>query len=175
LFTLLSKYRALISVILPDHWRHEYTEPTEYYQEFQWDLETISRALEHLYTQDQIRVCLFIDGLDEYEHGHRGSHETIVKLFQHIAKSPNIKICLSSRPWLVFKDAFQMYPGLRLQDLNSTDISRYVEDKLNDHTKMKELRRTDPLNAEALMQNIVMYAAPPYLLMHMLTLECLNN
>ena len=40
------------------------------------------------------RFCLFIDGLDEYE----GEHSELVELLSSFAASPNIKLCLSSRP-----------------------------------------------------------------------------
>lgn len=40
------------------------------------------------------RVCIFVDGLDEYA----GEHAEIVSILSSLAISEAIKICLSSRP-----------------------------------------------------------------------------
>jgi hypothetical protein len=56
---------------------------------------------------------MLVDGLDEYE----GDHGEMAELIRMLAKSSNVKICVSSRPYLVFDDALQDCPGLRLQDL----------------------------------------------------------
>jgi hypothetical protein len=72
-----------------------------------------------------------------------------------MAASPSIKVCLSSRPWLLFEDSFGSGPGLRLQDLTSQDIAKYTQDTLNDHVRMAQLRIQDPENAEALVENVV--------------------
>jgi hypothetical protein len=42
----------------------------------------------------QLKLCLFIDGLDEYE----GDPTDIADIFTDLAESDNIKVCLSSRP-----------------------------------------------------------------------------
>lgn len=76
-------------------------------------------AFQILRRQDGLRICLFIDGLDEYEGDSDGTYVDIVALFSEIATSPNIKICLSSRPWLAFEDSFLLGPTLRLEDLTS--------------------------------------------------------
>lgn len=108
-----------------------------------------------LLLQSDLRICLFIDGLDEYEGDRDGTYMSIVSLFKGLAASPNLKICVSSRPWLVFEDAFRCNPSLRLQDLTSNDITCYIEDKLNGHERMIQLRRLDPKNADALAAEIV--------------------
>lgn len=41
-----------------------------------------------------LKICLFIDGLDKYE----GDHSDVVEILQGLAKSEDVKICLSSRP-----------------------------------------------------------------------------
>jgi hypothetical protein len=80
------------------------------------------------------KVCFFIDGLDEYD----GDCEEVTQLFKDIsARSSNIKICVSSRPWVVFDEAFTRLPTLRLQDLTFDDIQAYVIDKLQGHEKMR--------------------------------------
>jgi hypothetical protein len=118
-------------------------------------MEKLEKAFELLRMQTQFRICLFIDGLDEYEGDRDGTYFDIVALFRDMASSSNIKICLSSRPWLVFQDAFRSQPTLRLQDLTLSDITCYVNDKLNSHERMTRLYQTDPANTKDLVQEIV--------------------
>ncbi|KAF2111531.1 hypothetical protein BDV96DRAFT_526639 [Lophiotrema nucula] len=89
-----------------------------------------------------IKICLFIDGLDEYS----GDLADICAFFIDISTSPGspIKLVISSRPWVVISDAFQRFPGLRLQDLTRPDIELYVSDKLNGNSGMKALIAWQP-------------------------------
>lgn len=73
-----------------------------------------------------IKMCFLIDGLDEFD----GDHEEMGMLFQQISISKNVKVCLSSRPWVVFEQLFNTSPMLRLHLLTYDDIERYVGDKL---------------------------------------------
>lgn len=58
-------------------------------------------------------LCLFVDGLDEFE----GEHNNLIRLFQDLIQNNNIKVCVASRPWVVFEDAFKYKPSIMLQDL----------------------------------------------------------
>lgn len=75
---------------------------------------------------EQFKLYLFIDGLEEYE----GDVESIVDLFKDVSMLPYVKVCLSSRPRLVFEDAFRRDPSLRLQDLTYRDIQLYICDSI---------------------------------------------
>ncbi len=52
---------------------------------------------------------------------------------------PNVKICVSSRPYNVFEDAFRRQPSLILQHLTFDDIKSYVNDTLATHPAFREL------------------------------------
>ena len=56
------------------------------------------------------------DGLDEFD----GDHAEIVTFFQLVSSFSHTKLCVSSRPLLVFDQALGMFPKLRLQDLSWT-------------------------------------------------------
>lgn len=88
------------------------------------------------------RICLFIDGLDEFE-GDEAAREEIVDIFKGIAEYEHIKVCLSSRPWLVFEDAFRDRPSLLLQHLTSNDITRYVQGKLEEQSNFRKIKQKD--------------------------------
>ena len=76
--------------------------------------------------------------MDEYD----GDHEDIIRIFQSLAVSPNIKICLSSRPWNIFVEAFD-YRKLLLQELTKGDIELYVKDVLEEDQRFRELQEKD--------------------------------
>ena len=74
----------------------------------------------------QCRLCVFIDGLDEFH----GDHFTLLELISSFRENTKVKFCLSSRPYSPFKRELGSSPMLRLQDLTEPDIRRYVSDKL---------------------------------------------
>jgi hypothetical protein len=92
------------------------------------------------------KFCFFIDGLDEYKAEGQHGHRDLVKTLQKLAASPNIKLCLSSRPWTVFSDAFSTNTPwvLKLEDLTKRDIRQYVSDKLMEHNQFQKLARRHP-------------------------------
>jgi hypothetical protein len=114
-------------------------------------------------SQNHLRVCLFIDGLDEYENGSEGSYSDMVSLFKRLTESGNFKVCLSSRPWLVFEDSFQSCPTLQLQHLTRTDIILYINDELASHERMTELRIRNPEQSDELIQEFVSKASGVFL------------
>ncbi|KAL8857196.1 MAG: hypothetical protein Q9178_006251 [Gyalolechia marmorata] len=79
-------------------------------------------------SQLPIKICMFIDGLDEMD----GPYDKVLKMLRHLANQENVKICLSSRSLLVFEEAFHGVPGFRLQDLTRHSITAYINDRLSD-------------------------------------------
>ncbi|OIW28776.1 hypothetical protein CONLIGDRAFT_391098 [Coniochaeta ligniaria NRRL 30616] len=75
------------------------------------------------------KICIFIDGLDEYY----GDHLELIRTIQTIAKVKDIKLCVSSRPWNCFEDAFgaDISSKLYLEDLTKDDIATYARDMLH--------------------------------------------
>jgi hypothetical protein len=69
--------------------------------------------------------------LDEYE----GDHFDLIDILKDLTLSPNIKLCLSSRPWNCFEDAFNkdVDHELYLQDLTREDIYLYAQSRLEVH------------------------------------------
>lgn len=82
-----------------------------------------------------LKFCFFIDGMDEYSGGHEDQFQ-LCQIFKQLAKSGNIKLCLSSRPWNVFEEAFgDAFPKLYVQDLTRKDIETYVQCRLQEHPR----------------------------------------
>lgn len=55
---------------------------------------------------------LLIDGLDEFN----GDPVDITSFIDTLL-TPEVKVCISSRPWIVFEDAFSQRPSLRVEEL----------------------------------------------------------
>jgi hypothetical protein len=103
-------------------------------------------------TRSDLRICFFLDGLDEFE----GDHAELATFFQDISSTNDrIKFCISSRPWPVFDDVFEHTPGLQLQDVTHSDIKLYRKDHLSKNKRMLELGEADPDNASRLISEIV--------------------
>lgn len=172
---LLSQHRELIPIAFPDHWRDLYVNPIERQQDFLWTRNVLKQAFHAIRTQSQIRTCLFIDGLDECEGDRDGNYEEIVSFFTGLLDSANIKICISSRPWLAFEDAFGRSPSLKLQDLTFNDITCYVDDKINGHSRMRDLRCIDPEIATNLTHEIVTKSSGVFLWVHLAVRSLLDG
>ncbi len=157
LYEVLEGSRDLIPVVLPCLWAKRYSQAldplTPHPPEKPLALSNLLHAFTVLAQQTKIpfRFCLFIDGLDEYE----GDSEKIVKMFERLSRSPIAKICVSSRPLLVFEDAFSKFPGLKLQDLTSNDIKKHVKKELTSIKRYQQLAADEPVLAAALEQEIV--------------------
>jgi len=104
-------------------------------------------------SEGSTRICLFIDGLDEFE-GDEAAREEIVDIFQGIAEYEHIKVCLSSRPWLIFEDAFRDRPSLLLQHLTYNDITKYVQEKLEEQSNFRRIKQKDEEGGSRLILGI---------------------
>ncbi|PMD14363.1 hypothetical protein NA56DRAFT_710938 [Hyaloscypha hepaticicola] len=176
LYEVLEGSRDLIPVVLPWLWAKRYSQAldplTPHPPEKPLVLSNLLQAFTVLAQQTKIpfRFCFFIDGLDEYE----GDSEKIVKIFERLSRSPIAKICVSSRPLLVFEDAFSKSPGLKLQDLTSNDIKKHVKKELTSIKRYQQLAADESVPAAALEQEIVSLADGVFLWVR-LVLEFLES
>jgi len=103
-------------------------------------------------------VFFCIDGLHEYHE----SHKELVTLIQGFLL-PHVKTCVSSRPWNVFKDAFQQRLSLKLEDITSEDIKHVVDSKSSSNKGFTQLRMLDPQYADQLITSIIQKASEVFL------------
>ncbi|CAD6570296.1 MAG: hypothetical protein ASARMPRED_003641 [Alectoria sarmentosa] len=145
LFQVLHHRPALIHLVFPEEYgmlRDQPPNAVRDYPRHTWSLRRLQAAVQRLVDiQDlQLKVCFFIDGLDEFEgNDDQDDHQYLIELFRSLASSPSIKVCLSSRPLLIFEESFKESPGLRLQDLTSKDIRRFVTDRLSNDPRMRQI------------------------------------
>ena len=115
-----------------------------------WTQRELWLAIEQLKQYDgaQARFCFFIDGLDEYE----GDPDQLIRVLESLRGWQNIKLCVSSRPWNEFIDAFgrPADPQLAVEDLTREDIRTYIRGTLENSFHFRQLKERDSRS-----QNIV--------------------
>ncbi|TRX91134.1 hypothetical protein FHL15_007922 [Xylaria flabelliformis] len=112
-----------------------------------WTFCQLTKILKDLLGHDHSRkFCFFIDGLDEYKSQYTQDQQALIDDLCELVASPNIKICVSSRPFTVFLDAFDggVDKSLKLEDLTKDDIRSFALDKLSGHSQFRKLTRIDP-------------------------------
>ena len=100
----------------------------------EWTLKRLRTTLHTLvkHSRDEnVKICLLLDGLDEFEgQGEANDQAPLVDLVRGLIGTENLKAIVSSRPEPLFFDRLSPYPHLRLQDLNQGDISKFVRGRL---------------------------------------------
>lgn len=118
-----------------------------------WTIEELAATLNRIAecSLDSSRFCFFLDGLDEYD----GHHPDLIRIVDKISQSKSVKVCASSRPWNVFRDAYgDSGRVLYLENLTRGDIEHYVRSRLEEHTDLILLSLEDN-GFEDLVQDIV--------------------
>ena len=158
LYNLLSRMPELVPVAFERRWQNFRIFGGDLHP---WSLPELMEALDRLIRSQATAAgfCLFIDGLDECE----GDLQYVVDMLQNLNSSQNVKICLSSRPWLVFEDAFSKGPKLRPQDLIYSDIVHYATDHLEKSVHYQCLEQLEPVEAPRLIESIVEKSAGVFL------------
>lgn len=103
----------------------------------QWTWKELENSLVLLAQQHgrEAQFAIFVDGLDEFQGDERG-HLKPVHLLKTVVGSSRLKLCVSSRPWTVFQDAFRTSPSLRLDILTKDDIMAYVCAKFDESPRL---------------------------------------
>jgi hypothetical protein len=169
LFQILVRAPNLTPLVCPNHWNDD--SPVSLYS---WSLPDLFQAFETLAQMDQLpaKFCLFIDGFDEYD----GDHAEIIRIINLLAQSPHIKLCVSSRPWTVFVDAFdKIHWKLYLQDLTRNDIRLYIKDNLEEDPRFLELKRRETMASDHLVLQIIEKAQGVFLWVYLVVRSILRG
>jgi hypothetical protein len=115
--------------------------------------------------------CFFVDGLDEFD----GDPAGLVQLVAEISCNTNVKVCASSRPWLVFEEAFSSRPWLRVESLTYNDISFFVKDKMEQSRMFATIQSVMPETAISLIHEITERASGVFLWVHIVVKSLLEG
>lgn len=95
-----------------------------------WQRAELMQSLWAIKDIPQVKLFLLIDGLDEYHP--QSDHGYLINHLKSLAKLPNVKLCVSSRPWNDFERAFgRKATKLQVEQYTREDIARYARDELN--------------------------------------------
>jgi len=121
-----------------------------------WTRKELTASIANIMARGQLtsRFCFFIDGLDEYADENAGEHHELIGYLDLLAQSPQVKLCVSSRPWTVFKDRYAERKDLTLvlEELTLGDMHRYVDGILNNDERFRQLVDREPQALELVFQ-----------------------
>jgi hypothetical protein len=144
---ILSSSLAVIPRIFPERWRS--CQAFGFSSDF-FDWVELKQALKLLVEDDSQLYVLVADGLDEVE----GEPMDLVQLIQDLSSHRNVKMCVASRPWIIFEEAFSQKPWLRMEDLTKADMQLYVTEKLQSNSMFAMLQQFDSEKATYFFQEI---------------------
>jgi hypothetical protein len=155
LYQCLMARKDLIPAVAPRRWAlynilgSDATAP-------EWTWRELTESFERLcsYNGKEFRLALFIDGLDEFD-GAETFPEVLVGWIKDVVQQHSIKVCVSSRPWNTFSDAFRHDRSLKMQDLTKRDIQRFVHAEFGENPAFTELREVFTAEADQLLKDIV--------------------
>ncbi|KAI1808455.1 hypothetical protein F4811DRAFT_500971 [Daldinia bambusicola] len=157
LYQILSARRDLIRVAFPSFFDCAWPPPVQFTSN-----SNLNQAFYSIFAQlsDDLRLFIFMDGLDEYRIIDRkdqyepgeldvtyknagdefwgqskwamDSHVEISKLVNSMSGKDNIKFIISSRELSVFEESFAEFPRIRLQEHTERSITQYVAGRLED-------------------------------------------
>ncbi|KAK5659324.1 hypothetical protein OQA88_1417 [Cercophora sp. LCS_1] len=145
----------------------------EHLPEWSWEelFDSFTSLTALLKQRNDRRLAVFIDGLDEFSDDHSQLVE-LVKLFHsHV----EVKVCVSSRPWNDFRDAFVSCPQLRMEDLTRNDLTTFVRGVSNANIAFQDLSKIHPAEAEDLVLRVVERAGGVFLWVALVTKALLNS
>ena len=126
-----------------------------------WTSKTLLVLFDRLINQTSISLKLFflIDGLDELS----GDLDEVVEVLRAVSLCGNVKICLSSRPWPIFEDAFAGCPRLKLHHLTQNDIKAYVHASLQTDSLIRNFTNDRPQEMKRLVADLIEKASGVFL------------
>lgn len=170
LYQLVHEFDELAVTSFPERW--EYYNRFEMYDTESMGLHELQKAIGALMrTNLDKRFVLLIDGLDEFV----GDHADLVAFIQELSENTNVKICVSSRPWNVFEDAFKRGPSLRLEYLTYPDFVYFVESNFSRSEGFAELQEEGKDEAENLMRAIAEKASGVFLWVNLVVRSLLSG
>ncbi|KAK1760289.1 hypothetical protein QBC47DRAFT_334305 [Echria macrotheca] len=178
LYQVLNQVPAVIPRVAPQVWESACLLGTPISPD--WSSEALQRFFRNAMKEvsdAQIKICLFIDGLDEFG----GSPEVLISVIRDVLRLPGVKVCVSSRPWVQFEDSFGQGPSLHVQDLTRSDIEHYVKSHFKNDSGFARLCEHDKMSLEPhgfasnLVDEIVKKAAGVFLWVQLVVSSLLSG
>ncbi|KAI1089456.1 hypothetical protein F5B19DRAFT_504743 [Rostrohypoxylon terebratum] len=149
LYDVLNQCPQLVPCVFPHQWAQVKDLPVFASTKVHFDPDDYRNAFDLMIDNRDVleNRCFFfmVDGLDEYQETTNEGYKELIKLLSSWSeKAPEqIKLCVSSREYDVFLDAFSEAQGLRLQDLTADDIHNYVKEKLESNQNFRNMDKPE--------------------------------
>ncbi|KAI0173723.1 hypothetical protein BJ166DRAFT_586578 [Pestalotiopsis sp. NC0098] len=165
-YQILTQFPGLAHRVFPDRWKAALRSVEALHQEL-WTASQLLVGLTSLLVLiKDCFVVLFVDGLDEYS----GELDNLIEMLDTLGKFTNVKLCVSSRPWLEFSDAFCDSPWkLYQQDLTRNDIERFTQDTLEANSRFRLFKARNMQASQELVSCITDRAEGVFLWVHLVT------
>ena len=165
---ILEKYRHFVSNISQETW----TASADAQAFPVWTEENLRHCFQTLIKTitPSLRICIFIDGLDECS----GDHRELLELVSKVADNQDVKVCFSSRPEKSFEE-FQPSCSLRLQELTKEDMQVYVKTKIEGIPQLRSLSSDKSSWKDAMQELIVERAQGVFLWVDLVTKSQING
>ncbi|KAK8875012.1 small s protein [Apiospora arundinis] len=171
LHSILSRWPQLIPIALPARWASTKDEllssrAAHARSSRAWSVKELKSGFKAITMQQslRLRLCLLIDGLDEFSGQPRDIVDTLAGLFPSTKDAyVAVQLCVSSRPGVVLEKAYGKHLHLRVQDLSSDDIKRYIMANFNQDAELKEISTRDPVTTNSIVKQIVLKAEGVFL------------
>lgn len=98
-----------------------------------WSRSELREILARLTSVPGVKTFFLVDALDECEP--QDDLEDLASEILWISKLPNVKVCVSHRPWEIFTRKFELSPKLYLDRLTLRDMESYVRGRLTSMEK----------------------------------------
>ena len=170
LYDIFRQVPSLVKIACKGRWEQMDSE----LESSPWSLEELNETVKTIADQVfiSVRFCIFIDGLDEFE----GDQLDLCQALLSLSRSPNIKLCVSSRPWNVFEDSFgkKIASKIYIHELTRNDIRNYASSRLQQHPKWHEVC-VQPEQAIWLIDQITERASGVFLWVFLVTKQLRNG
>ncbi|KAH8898523.1 hypothetical protein GQ53DRAFT_636812 [Thozetella sp. PMI_491] len=158
LLQAIYKNRELARVIAPRRWAFLLALRNGGHPLPPWEPWEIDESFATLLSEcgKSMMLALFIDGLDEFE----TQPSEIIRLIQDmVADCPKgLKLCVASRPWNEFDDAFTDGPRLQMHLLTEQDMTNFMDSMLSGNRGFLEVQEVYPEEVAQLREEIVVKA-----------------
>jgi hypothetical protein len=140
-----------------------------------WSETELKETLIHIIdgTEATHAFCFFIDGLDEFAENH---YALVKDTIEYFATRPNVKLCVSSRPYNVFNNSLGAtnQNKLQLELMNQRDIDQFVKGRLEQNQLFRDLAENDA-SAQELALEIRKRADGVFLWVHLVVWELMDG
>lgn len=136
LYQIVKSDERLAKLILPIYTKRDMNKRSL------WLLEDLKKALETILRQRifPLRLCLFLDALDECDDQPALTAAFLRSLAGGSSESLTaVDVCFTSRPWAIFVELFDTFPGFNIHDQTTQDIWEYGEGRLMEFKSTREL------------------------------------